>query len=105
MIRGPGTSPQDPKRELSSLVQRLLEKKFPQLKKAPEECVYPVFLDVAGTYRQEEHGTLKVNAHNISLAIDMIKVLRNLLAKEKYEPHNGRIGIATPYAAQVRLYR
>ena len=105
LICGPRTSPTDPKRQLSSLIQRAVEEGFPELTKAPAERVYPVFLNVAGTCGTGEGGSSRMNAHNIALAIDFIQRLRAKLAKVKVQLQNHRIGIVTPYTAQVRLYR
>ena len=105
LICGPGTSPTDPKRHLSNLIQGVVQDQYRLVKKAPADLVYPVFVDIPGVCRQERNGSSRVNMHNISFIVDLIRGLREELAEEDYRLESKQIGIASPYAAQVRATR
>ena len=101
LICGPGTSINDPKRRISSIIHDIVQRQFPVLKEPPINSVYPVFLDVAGICYLEPNGTSRINAHDIACIISTIKFLRAKLSDKKYELKNNQIGIVSPYAAQV----
>ena len=74
LVRGPGTSLDDPNRKLSQDLSNIA-KAFPILTREPEGLVYPIFFDVRGHCIQEPNGSSRVNGYNISFIIAWIKRL------------------------------
>ena len=101
LVRGPGTSLDDPNRKLSQDLSNIA-KAFPILTREPEGLVYPIFFDVRGHCIQEPNGSSRVNGYNISFIIAWIK---RLLKQIDLGLTASDIGVATPYAGQVRATR
>ncbi|CAF9924432.1 MAG: hypothetical protein ALECFALPRED_002759 [Alectoria fallacina] len=102
LICGPGTSLNDPKRAMSRRLRPFIQKTFPKLTPKPEGLTYPIFFDVRGKCVKEKSGSSRVNFHNVSFVIGLIK---KLLSEKKLRVRSSKIGIACPYAAQRRETR
>ena len=102
LVRGPGTSLDNPYRELSKKLRESIATKLPILTPEPEGLIYPVFVDIRGNCLQEPNGTSRLNGHNISFTIAWVK---SMLEDEDFGLSTPDFVVATPYAGQVRLYR
>ena len=102
LVRGPGTSLDDPKREMSCLLRPMIQKLLPKLISEPDGLVYPVFFDVRGVCYKEENGSSRVNYQNIAFIIDWMK---KLLSKISLGLRSSDFGIACPYSGQRREMR
>ena len=74
---------------------------YPSLQPEPEELIYPVMVNVHGESAREGKGTSVFNAYNVAATLEeIVKLITR-------HPHanSSNVGIATPYRAQIRLYK
>ena len=89
-------------RPLSSVWQKQMQVKYPDLKPEPQGLVYPVFISTTSESASEmQGGTSRINKKN--MAAVMNHLLWIVCDAKIVEP--GEIGIVAPYAGQVEGYR
>ena len=98
---GPATSLFNATRCISRIWQHQILLRYPSLTKEPKGLVYPVFINIeAESEAEPSGGHSRINLYNASAVVDhIIWVVESAIALP------GQIGIATPYAGQIRLIR
>ena len=74
---------------------------YRSLRPEPTELIYPIMVNVHGESAVEGKGTSIFSAHNIEATLEEIVKLIT------HHPHanSSNVGIATPYRAQIRMYK
>ena len=100
LFEGPFTSLDHPSREVSRKTIKFFKERYPSLRDAPEDKVWPILLNVKG---EELHdptgGTSWYNPCNVAVVVTLIDATISANVAQA-----AQLGIATTYAAQVSTY-